>query len=143
MMDVWRLQNPSARQHTWCRCANGWLSLARLDRFYIGSGSLNVVRHVDVVPSGLSDHHMVVLCILSPARNCGATHWTFNVSLLKDDAFPVAFRAFWKTLLLRKPSYSCLAQWWDNVKTHIRTFCRQYNSFCTKDESVLQSLITK
>ncbi len=142
-VDVWRLQNPSARQYTWCRCANGRLSLARLDRIYVNSDSLNVVGHADVAPSGFSDHHMVTLHLLSPARNRGAAYWTFNVSLLQNEAFLDAFRAFWEVIKLRKPSFSCLGQWWDNAKAQIRSFCQQYNSFCTKNETAMQTLIAK
>jgi len=37
LLDAWRMQHRTASQYTWCRCANGLITLARLDRWYINS----------------------------------------------------------------------------------------------------------
>ena len=143
LVDIWRTCNPSTRQYTWCRCLDGCLSLARFDRFYINNDFLNIVTHTGIVPSGFSDHHMVILRVHPPIRNRGAAYWTFNVSLLEDHLFLDAFRVFWRTLLQRKPSFPHLVQWWDNAKAQIRSFCQQYGAYQTRHDSALQFLVAR
>ena len=65
LLDAWRMQHRTASQYTWCRCANGLITLARLDRWYINSTFRNVLMSCNIFPSIFSDHHLVVLGLSS------------------------------------------------------------------------------
>ena len=57
--DMWRSQHPLLRCDTWCRCNDGIMSMARLDRFYVNKLMLNVVSSTQIVPTGFTDHSLI------------------------------------------------------------------------------------
>ena len=65
LLDAWRMQHRTASRYTWCRCANGLITLTRLDRWYINSTFRNVLVSCNIFPSTFSDHHLVVLGLSS------------------------------------------------------------------------------
>ncbi len=131
LLDVWRLHHPNVAQYTWCRWANGRVSSARLDRWYINVPFRNVVVSSGCFPSLFSDHHMVTLDLSFPRPTCRNSYWKFNVKLLEDRLFADSFRDFWAEMCTKKSSFSSISLWWDNLKAQIRVFCQQFNSHCT------------
>ncbi len=131
--DIWRVQHPSDRSYTWCRCLNNHVSLARLDRIYVNSHLLHGVYKSDIVPSGFSDHSLARVFIQLSKPCPGSSHWKFNNSLLENLNFIQAFESFWTALLEQKLSCSVNPLiWWDLVKTQIKGFCQQYRFFLNK-----------
>ena len=57
--DVWRSQHPLLRCYTWCRCNDGMMSMARLDRFYVNKLMPNVVSSTQIVPTEFTDHSLM------------------------------------------------------------------------------------
>ena len=86
-LDVWRLMHPNDQQYTWCRCSNGHVYLARLDRWYITPCLKNVGASSNIFTSIFSDHHMVTVGLSCPQFHRRSAYWKFNTSLLDDATF--------------------------------------------------------
>ena len=52
------------------------------------------------------------------------TYWKINNNILKDEDFLDNFLELWNWLLLQKPAFSDVADWWDKAaKPSIKEFC--------------------
>lgn len=131
--DIWRNLHGSQRQYTWAHSRNGYVSLARLDRFYGFKHQFNFFKKCTIVPVGFSDHSLVS-CFFS---FCGvkpkSAYWHFNTALLEDNGFRDTFIYFWKVFKGEKECYSSVQQWWDIGKVRIRQLCQQYTLNVTRD----------
>ena len=87
-------------------------------------------------PSIFSDHHMVTVGPSCPQFQRKSAYWKFNTSLLNDALFKEAFRNLWIVLAEKKPYFPSSNVWWDNLKTHIRLFCQQSNSYRTHENRI-------
>ena len=61
LYDVWREQHPNVRQYTWLKCAQGRVSAARLDRFYVPKNERHKIVRSDILPVGFTDHHLTIV----------------------------------------------------------------------------------
>jgi len=84
LKDVWRVQHPQSKCYTWCRCHDGAVSRARLERIYVNEVMSNVVLKSQIVPAGFTDHDLVMMSFNIPDLACGSAYWSFNTSLLND-----------------------------------------------------------
>jgi len=137
-LDVWRLMHPINQQYTWCRCSNGHVSFARLDRRYITPCLKNVVASSNIFPSIFSDHHMVTVGLSCPQFHRRSAYWKFNTSLLDDATFKEAFRNLWIAFAETKPYFNSSNLWWDNLKTQcfLSMFSQQFNSYMTRTSQI-------
>ena len=94
--DVWRSQHPLLGCYTWCRCNDGMMSMARLDRFYVNKLMLNVVSSTQIVPTGFPDHSLISMSFKLPFPPSGSAYWSLNTRLLQDKGFNDAFRVIWR-----------------------------------------------
>ena len=133
--DVWRLQHPYLHSYTWCRCQDGFISRARLDRMYVNKPMLNVITTSQILPTGFTDHSLVVLSFKLPLPSTGSAYWTLNTRLLSDKKFKDYFKAVWKNICTSKFEHANLRMWWDLAKSQIKSFCQQYSLYTTKVES--------
>lgn len=131
--DIWRNFHNDQRQYTWAHSHNGYMSLARLDRFYGFNHQLNFYKKCVIVPVGFSDHSMVSCFFSFGNIKPKSAYWHFNTALLEDNGFKEAFIFFWKTFKEDKHMYSSLQQWWDIGKVRIRQLCQQYTLNVTRD----------
>ena len=135
--DVWRLQHSRLRSYTWCRCQDGFISRARLDRMYVNKPMLNVVTTSQILPTGFTDHSLVVLSFKLPLSSGGSAYWTLNTRLLSDKKKKCkdCFKAVWEKICTSKPEHANLRLWWDLAKSQIKSFCQQYSLYTTKMQS--------
>lgn len=131
--DIWRNFHDNQRQYTWTHCYNGYMSLARLDRFYGFRHQLNFYKKCVIVPVGFSDHSMISCFFSFGNIKPKSAYWHFNTALLEDNRFKEAFIYFWKMFRADKHLYSSLQQWWDIGKVRIRQLCQQYTLNVTRD----------
>ncbi len=61
LTDVWRNRNEGIKQYTWIKASNNEFKGARLDRFYMIKSFNNRVMDAFIIPSGISDHHMITV----------------------------------------------------------------------------------
>ena len=111
LTDIWRLQHPTQQQFTWCRCSNNLVSLARLDKFYVSDHFLNLVLNTSILPSGFSDHHVVVMQFQLPFVKVVSPYWKFNAALLQNKFFVSSFKTFCAHYITMDQDFSCLRQW--------------------------------
>lgn len=140
LCDVWRNLFKEQRQYTWAQVRENTISMARLDRFYCFKYHFNVIKKCEIVPSGFSDHSLVICSVFITNIKSKSAYWHFNTSLLHDQFFKDVFSFFWKQFSARKNDFSSLQQWWDYGKKEIQQLCRQYTFNVSKDIS--QSLKT-
>ena len=78
-----------------------------------------------------SDYHMVTVGLYCTQFHHRSAYWKFNTSLLDDATFKEAFCNLWIASAEKKSYFQSSNVWWDNLKTHIRLFCQQFNSYRT------------
>ena len=86
LVDIWRQKNETKKRYTW-RQKNPRIH-CRLDYFLISQHTLDFIIEANILPSVLSDHSPISLCIKhldEPKLGCG--HWKLNVSLLSDETY--------------------------------------------------------
>lgn len=84
LADIWRVMNPAVRQYSWVQMREGFISLARLDRFYCFQHQLNIVNKCVIEPVGFSDHCLVMCSFFISNLKSKSAYWHFNISLLSD-----------------------------------------------------------
>ena len=84
-----------------------------------------------IYPVGFTDHHLVTFDFHVAQPTKRSSHWHFNVKLLQDTVFCHRFEVFWGVWRGKKGEFSCLSQWWEVGKAHIRLLCQQYTSHST------------
>ena len=87
-IDPWRDKNPEKKVFSWMRGLNRneW---SRIDYFLISGNIYNNCNNIEIMPSLVSDHCMVVLEIVVNNENArrGPGSWKFNNELLNDVNF--------------------------------------------------------
>lgn len=85
LVDLWRFQNPSARQHTFH--SHRHQSQSRIDYVLISPSLIAMTSPIDFHPILISDHAPIQCAItLTPHKN-RATRWRFNTNLLTNQDF--------------------------------------------------------
>ena len=73
------------------------------------------------MPTGFSDHSLVVCHVLIRDFKPKSTHWHFNSGLTLDGKFKDVLGYFWAVFRQKKGDFSSLRQWWDHGKTQIQS----------------------
>jgi hypothetical protein len=86
--DVWRRQNPTAREFTYRKQNNGEQSKSRLDRIYVKKALTKRTYNWNMKPSAVpTDHWMVqVKCAPKEAPYIGKGRWTWPLHLIDNEA---------------------------------------------------------
>ena len=85
LIDLWRLQNPSARRYTFY--SNRHQSHSRIDYILLSASLITMTASIDFHPILISDH-APVQCTITPTSHKGrASRWRFNTSLLTNQGF--------------------------------------------------------
>ena len=136
LKDVFRSFYPTNKEFTFFRSS---AAPSRLDGFYVAGDLLPQVCSVEHIAS-LSDHCGVKmdmkLNISASTRSLKQgrkTYWKINNNILKDEDFLDNFLELWNWLLLQKPAFSDVADWWDKAaKPSIKEFCILFSSRRTR-----------
>lgn len=86
LVDVWRLQNKSKKEYTWCRKNSRNLSFSarRLDYIFTNSNLFPFSQDASIQNFGFSDHRLVSLTFDFCSCERGPPSFKLNVNLLKD-----------------------------------------------------------
>lgn len=98
---------------------------ARLDYWFIPQHLENHIKSIDIQPTPLSDHSMVILEIRLPNEDRGPGFWHFYKMLLADSTFVQEMRSHIQTTLQDKFEDPSLT--WEWTKFKIKEFCIQYS----------------
>lgn len=109
LIDVWRNRHPSATQYTWVKVVDGWISAARLDRFYMSASFISRAADCRILPVVFTNHHLVLTELVLTANGKSKSFWHFNVKLLNDFNFCQNFRLFWDKWRSQKDSFMSLS----------------------------------
>ncbi len=129
LIDVWRRRNIGVRQYTWIKVAENMVSGARLDRFYLSKMAENRVMSASILPSGFSDHHLIMFDFNMKQTSRPKYYWHFNEKMLKDNVFCDSFKLFWEKWKERKSDFENLSQWWVVGKVQIKVFCQNVSAY--------------
>lgn len=102
LCDIWRVMNGDEKQYTWAHARDNYISLARLDRFYVFKHHLNVFNKCFITPLSFTDHSMVSCTFIVNSVKPKSAYWHFNTSLLNDKLFIESFKFFWKDFKEKK-----------------------------------------
>ncbi|KAL2080693.1 hypothetical protein ACEWY4_024486 [Coilia grayii] len=110
----------------------GWRGIQlRLDYLFVSVGV--VVRGFVLQPLWLSDHCLIGAQLDVGEQQRGRGPWRFNASFLGDPSFCWVFRLLYAGWRALRPMYSSLCDWWEGVKAHIATFCREWGREKVRD----------
>ncbi|XP_071849885.1 uncharacterized protein [Apostichopus japonicus] len=120
-----RVIHPTIPGHTWFRFNNSQSS--RLDRIY--SSRDFFVNKATTSPIPYSDHKPIQVNIKIPhTATRGKGYWKYNVSLNNDKEFCKELRVYYKLWSTLKPGFNALSDWWENVKSRIKTLAVRHSS---------------
>ena len=142
-MDVWRKLHPDTRSFSWTRPDGPMAS--RIDLFGFPLAWTHLVLSCDIALCPFSDHDVVFLVTSLPEPfPKGPGRWFFNISLLRDPSFVVAFNSMWSSWQAKKPGFLTLHAWWDKGKERIKrlaiSFSSEKRSFALKSRDILITL---
>ncbi len=84
LVDVWRESFPQVRQYTWVKVNCNMVSGARLDRIYVQQCKRDHFYNSCIFPTGLSDHHLLSIDVITSESTFKYSYWKFNSRLLLD-----------------------------------------------------------
>ena len=131
LVDAFRVLYPDKQDFTFYRPG---CSPSRLDRIYVSSSMSVDVTSAEHVAS-LSDHFGLKLriklkLVTSPViKDFTTSFWKLNCAILEDEEFLGSFQLFWNDILKSSPSFSDIAEWWDQcAKPSIKCFCIAFSA---------------
>ena len=134
LIDVWRLQNPTARDYTYYSPRHG--SFSRIDYFFISQSLVSSVLSTEIGNIIISDHSPIYLQITAIRKPERTTRWRLNSSLLLDETFKEALRAqitlYIETNLPTAPSAGIA---WEALKAFLRGHIIQHSSYKKKENA--------
>ena len=132
LIDVWRMQNPTARDYSYFSPRYG--SLSRIDYLLVSQSLMSSVLSTEIGNRIISDHSPIYLKITSISKPERSTRWRFNSSLLMDETFKESLRAqislYIETNLPTAPSAGIA---WEALKAFLRGHIIQHASFKKKE----------
>ena len=133
LVDVWRRTHADCRQYTWSCLRESRISSARLDHIYCFKHHFNIFLMCSIVPTGFSDHYLLLCNVFIQNILPKSAYWHFNSVLTFDKHFKEFLIYFWDVFRQRKGDFSSLRQWWDHGKTEIKLLCQQHTLNVTGD----------
>lgn len=94
LCNVWRNDHHENRQHTWTHSKNHFISMARLDRFYMFHFQADCVKDCKIIPVGFSDRSSVICTLIVHSVKIRSAYWHFHTPLLNDETFIEIFSLF-------------------------------------------------
>ena len=139
LMDIWRIKNPEQNEYTWRR-KKPHVVQCRLDFFLISPGLANLVKHVSIGNSFMSDHSVVKLVLKMEEYAKGPGYWKFNCSLLKDkDYIDMVKETIKQCDSLYSDSGIDELLLWETMKMEIRGATIKYSARKKRQERILVS----
>lgn len=134
VVDLWRIQNPSARDYTFY--SNRHKSYSRIDYIFISPSLLPSASSVVFLPILLSDHAPLLVGIHPTAVREKATRWRFNTTLLTNPAFLTYIKAELGTFLeINREGCGDPQILWEATKCSLRGSCISFSSGLAKERS--------
>ena len=85
LVDIWRQQNPRAKEFTWFTHARNKGS--RLDMFFVSNHLSRMCSDIHIRPGYRTDHNIITMCLQAGESQRGPGLWKFNESLLNDENY--------------------------------------------------------
>ena len=120
MTDIWREQNPKAKEYTYFNHLPNFKS--RIDRFYLTANiEINYNIKAQVIQNYLSDHRMIKISFhQKKEKKRGPSYWKLNASIFENKDYKNRISFFWHRWQERKKNYEDPTIWWDNRKKFIQ-----------------------
>ena len=129
LVDVWRLQNEETREYSWFRSGN-LNQASRLDFALVSAGLDHKVKAVQYLPSIMSDHRPIYVCVDIDHNERGSGYWKFNNTfLLRKEFLDIMNNEIDTTLQLcinKKPTIT-----WEILKSRITKKTIEYSKTST------------
>ena len=140
MVDVWRVQHPTARKFTWHRRLPSFI-WSRIDYFLINEALLRNCTS-DIKPGICSDHSMISITLTLHSNKKGRGLWKFNCKLLANKEFSEKIKQLCQEIQL---DYVNMPpdQRWELFKLEFTRMAKEFSNKKAADQKKYQYDLTR